>query len=97
MPLHTKFMGALLQNQLLVSAKQITFLQAKQYSDATNAESTPTAVDGAIPAFNVMDLSLSYNWRHFTFYTGINNLADKKYFTRRADGYPGPDIIPADI
>ncbi len=37
-----------------------------------------------------MDLSLSYNWRQFTFYTGVNNLADKKYFTRRADGYRGP-------
>ena len=70
--------------------------QAKQYSDATNTEITPTAVDGAIPSFSVMDLSLSYNWRHFTFYTGINNLADKKYFTRRADGYPGPGILPAD-
>jgi Fe(3+) dicitrate transport protein len=70
--------------------------QAKQYSDATNTEETPTAVDGAIPAFSVMDLSLSYNWRSFTFYTGVNNLADKKYFTRRADGYPGPGILPAD-
>ncbi|HTL09190.1 MAG TPA: TonB-dependent receptor, partial [Chitinophagaceae bacterium] len=70
--------------------------QAKQYSDATNTEITPTAVDGAIPAFSVMDLSLSYNWRRFTLFTGINNLADKKYFTRRADGYPGPGILPAD-
>ncbi|WP_343302963.1 TonB-dependent receptor [Chitinophaga niabensis] len=70
--------------------------QAKQYSDATNTEETPTAVDGAVPAFSVMDLSLSYNWRKFTIYTGINNLADEKYFTRRADGYPGPGIIPAD-
>ena len=70
--------------------------QAKQYSDATNTEETPTAVDGAIPAFSVMDLSLSYNWRYFTLYTGINNIADKKYFTRRADGYPGPGILPAD-
>lgn len=70
--------------------------QAKQYSDATNSEITPTAVDGAIPAFSVMDLSLSYNWRQLTLYTGINNLADEKYFTRRADGYPGPGIIPAD-
>jgi Fe(3+) dicitrate transport protein len=70
--------------------------QAKQYSDATNTEETPTAVDGAIPAFSVMDLSLSYNWRQFTLYTGVNNLADKKYFTRRADGYPGPGILPAD-
>ena len=70
--------------------------QAKQYSDATNTEETPTAVDGAVPAFSVMDLSLSYNWRKFTIYTGVNNLADEKYFTRRADGYPGPGIIPAD-
>lgn len=70
--------------------------QAKQYSDATNTESTPTAVDGAIPAFGVADLSLSYKWRSVTFYTGINNLLDKKYFTRRADGYPGPGIIPSD-
>ena len=70
--------------------------QAKQYSDATNTKETPTAVDGAIPSFSVMDLSLSYNWRMFTFYTGLNNLLDKKYFTRRADGYPGPGIIPAD-
>jgi Fe(3+) dicitrate transport protein len=70
--------------------------QALQYSDATNTEITPTAVDGVIPAFGVMDLSLSYNWRWFTLYAGVNNLADKKYFTRRADGYPGPGIIPAD-
>lgn len=70
--------------------------QAKQYSDATNTEETPTAVDGAVPAFSVMDLSLSYNWRQFTLFTGINNLADKRYFTRRADGYPGPGILPAD-
>jgi Fe(3+) dicitrate transport protein len=71
--------------------------QSKQYSDATNAETTPTAVDGAIPSFGVMDLSLSYNWKQVTLFTGINNLTDTKYFTRRADGYPGPGILPADI
>jgi Fe(3+) dicitrate transport protein len=71
--------------------------QSKQYSDATNTEITPTAVDGAVPAFTVMDLSVSYNWRWFTLYTGINNLTNTKYFTRRADGYPGPGILPADI
>lgn len=70
--------------------------QAKQYSDATNTEETPTAVDGAIPSFQVMDLSLKYNWRIFTFFIGANNLTDEKYFTRRADGYPGPGILPAD-
>jgi len=71
--------------------------QAKQYSDATNAETTPTAVDGAIPAFSVMDVSVSYNWKMFTIYSGVNNLTDEKYFTRRADGYPGPGILPSDI
>jgi len=70
--------------------------QTRQYSDATNTEFTSNAVDGLIPAFNVMDLSLSYTWRWFTVYTGINNLSNQKYFTRRADGYPGPGILPAD-
>ncbi len=70
--------------------------QSKSYSDATNAEETPTAVDGAIPAFSVVDLSVKYNWRMFTIFSGINNVFDKNYFTRRADGYPGPGIIPSD-
>ncbi len=68
----------------------------KQYSDATNAESTPAAVDGVVPAYNVMDISLSYNWRWATIFGSINNVTDSKYFTRRADGYPGPGIIPSD-
>ncbi len=68
----------------------------KQYSDATNAEFTPTAVDGAVPAYQVLDLNASYTWRWLTLYGSINNLANAKYFTRRADGYPGPGIIPSD-
>jgi Fe(3+) dicitrate transport protein len=27
--------------------------------------------------------------------TGINNIFNEKYFTRRATGYPGPGIIPS--
>jgi len=68
----------------------------KQYSDATNTEITPTAVDGAVPAYQVMDFSASYNWKWFTLSGSINNLLDEKYFTRRADGYPGPGILPSD-
>lgn len=70
--------------------------QTRQYSDATNTELTPTAIDGLIPAFSVMDLSLRYTWRQFTLSSGVNNLTDARYFTRRADGYPGPGILPAD-
>jgi len=69
---------------------------AKQYSDATNTELTPTAVDGAVPAYQVMDFNASYRWKWFTLSGSINNLLDEKYFTRRADGYPGPGILPSD-
>ncbi|KQC00719.1 TonB-dependent receptor [Pedobacter sp. Hv1] len=69
---------------------------AQHYSDATNAEITPTAVDGIVPAYQVMDLSASYRWKWFTLSGSINNLLNEKYFTRRADGYPGPGILPSD-
>lgn len=71
-------------------------LVAKQYSDATNAEFTPTAVDGAVPAYQVMDLSVSYQWKWLGIFGSVNNLTNTKYFTRRADGYPGPGILPSD-
>jgi len=73
---------------------QFTYL-GEHYSDATNARSTPTAVAGIIPAYHVMDLSAEYGWRRFSLETGVNNLTNHRYFTRRATGYPGPGIIPA--
>lgn len=70
---------------------------AKHYSDASNAIRTPTAIEGIIPSYKVMDLSAKYSYNRFTFEAGINNLTDEKYFTRRATGYPGPGIIPAKV
>ncbi len=69
---------------------------AKQYSDATNAEFTPTAVDGAVPAYQIMDISVSYQWKWLGIFGSVNNLGNARYFTRRADGYPGPGILPSD-
>ncbi|WP_439881055.1 TonB-dependent receptor domain-containing protein [Pontibacter sp. MBLB2868] len=69
---------------------------AAQYTDAPNSLSEPTAVVGQIPAYWVMDLSGSYTYKRFTLESGINNLTDNHYFTRRATGYPGPGIIPSD-
>lgn len=70
---------------------------AEHFTDATNSESTPEAVNGLIPAYAVMDLSASYDFKkYFSLYTGVNNLLDSRYFTRRASGYPGPGIIPAE-
>ncbi len=69
---------------------------AEQFTDATNAVSTPNAINGLIPDYTVMDLSMKYGIGKFTLEGGVNNLADVPYFTRRADGYPGPGIIPSD-
>lgn len=69
---------------------------AEQYTDAPNSVLEPTAVVGVIPAYCVMDLSGSYTYKRFTLESGINNLTDNRYFTRRATGYPGPGIIPSD-
>ncbi|WP_276499586.1 TonB-dependent receptor [Pontibacter litorisediminis] len=69
---------------------------AEQYTDAPNSIQEPTAVVGVIPAYWVMDLSGSYTYKRFTLESGINNLTDNRYFTRRATGYPGPGIIPSD-
>jgi Fe(3+) dicitrate transport protein len=69
---------------------------AEQFTDATNSVAEPTAVYGIIPAYWVMDLSGSYTFKWLTLETGVNNLTDNRYFTRRATAYPGPGIIPAD-
>ncbi|MDN4165293.1 TonB-dependent receptor [Cytophagales bacterium LB-30] len=68
----------------------------EQYTDATNAIASPDAVSGIIPSYYVADLSASYAWKNWKLESGINNLTDNRYFTRRAEGYPGPGIIPAD-
>lgn len=70
---------------------------AEHYTDATNAVDAPSSEIGLIPAYHVMDITASYQFKSFQLEAGINNLGNTKYFTRRATGYPGPGIIPADI
>ena len=69
---------------------------SKQFSDATNATYASTAVIGVIPKYYVMDVSTSYTYKWFKFSCSINNLSNNTYFTRRAESYPGPGIIPSD-
>lgn len=69
----------------------------KQFTDATNATFTANAIDGLVPAYHVMDLSAQYQVsRIFTIFGSVNNLTNTMYFTRRADSYPGPGIVPSD-
>lgn len=75
---------------------QVAYI-SEQFSDATNAVSFPPGYTaGIIPSYMVMDLSLAYSYKRYTLETGVNNLANLMYFTRRATGYPGPGIIPSD-
>ncbi|MDJ1505373.1 TonB-dependent receptor domain-containing protein [Xanthocytophaga agilis] len=69
-----------------------------QYSDAANSDSNreATATLAPIYSYYVMDLSLSYRYKFLVFEGSVNNLTNHAYFTRRADSYPGPGIIPAD-
>ncbi len=69
---------------------------AQHFTDATNAVFVADATRGLIPAYQVQDLSASYSFQRFKLQTGINNLTNNYYFTRRAAAYPGPGIIPSD-
>ncbi|SMP16573.1 Fe(3+) dicitrate transport protein [Muriicola jejuensis] len=73
---------------------------SEQFTDATNAprdiNDNQRGIEGTIPAYDIMDLSLSYSYRRWKLEAGMNNLLDNRYFTRRATGYPGPGIIPAE-
>ena len=69
---------------------------SKQFTDSSNAISgNLSGVIGQIPSYKILDLSISYYFKNFTFESGVNNLLNEKYFTRRATGYPGPGIIPS--
>jgi Fe(3+) dicitrate transport protein len=66
------------------------------YGDANNSV-TPTddAAAGFVPAYTVLDWSGQFRLgRRANLSLGINNLADRKYFTKRTDEYPGPGILP---
>ncbi|MEM7296732.1 MAG: TonB-dependent receptor [Bacteroidota bacterium] len=84
-----KYQGDKLKGSLLFS------YVSSQFSDAANTKETNTGIEGRIPAYKILDLSLTYPWKNITFGTGINNLLDEQYFSRRAAGYPGPGLIPS--
>ncbi|MTI87154.1 MAG: TonB-dependent receptor [Balneolaceae bacterium] len=82
----------------ILGSLQYTYL-SRQYTDASNAQQNKrdnqSGIRGEIPAYDVLDLSLSWTYRMLKVESGINNVMDNYYFTRRATGYPGPGIIPS--
>jgi Fe(3+) dicitrate transport protein len=75
---------------------QYSYLSS-QFTDASNAiDGNLSGVIGQIPSYDIMDFSASYIFNNYKIETGVNNLLDNYYFTRRATGYPGPGIIPSE-
>lgn len=68
------------------------------FADALNTEKANVfATIGKIPAYQVADWSMNVTIKKlYNINGGINNIFDTKYFTRRAGGYPGPGLLPAE-
>jgi Fe(3+) dicitrate transport protein len=68
------------------------------FSDANNTVAPiANGNTGLIPSYTILDLTASYKFsKSLNIKAGINNMADVRYFTRRAGGYPGPGALPAD-
>lgn len=83
----------------VLGSLQYTYLSS-QFTDATNApqdiNDNQRGIEGEIPAYDILDCSLSYTYKNWKLEAGINNLLNNSYFTRRATGYPGPGIIPSE-
>lgn len=65
------------------------------YGDASNVKTSDDPIAGYIPAYTVLDFSMTYKIKNYSVKIGSNNLTNKSYFTRRTDEYPGPGIIPS--
>ena len=68
------------------------------FSDANNTIlPSVNAQNGLIKSYNIIDLTASYTFqKKYHFKSGVNNVGDRRYFTRRAGGFPGPGALPGD-
>ena len=68
---------------------------SRQFTDANNTVASVDADVGVVPAYNVVDLSGKWQLSQtIGLDAGVNNLANRYYFTMRTAEYPGPGIIP---
>jgi Fe(3+) dicitrate transport protein len=81
-------------NKTLSATFQVNYV-SDAFGDASNVRVSDNPIAGYIPAYTVLDFSATYKINNYAVKAGVNNIADKSYFTRRTDEYPGPGIIPA--
>lgn len=70
----------------------------KTFSDANNTTMpTSNGQVGLIPAYTICDIAATFRaTKFFNIRAGVNNVTDKRYFSRRSGGYPGPGLLPSD-
>jgi Fe(3+) dicitrate transport protein len=89
-------LGSQWRFKALKTSLQYSYLSS-QYTDAQNSvDSDPTATVGLLPAYGVLDWSLSYERKWLKLEGSANNVTNKMYATRRASGYPGPGLLTAE-
>lgn len=70
----------------------------KSFSDPVNTIiPSPNGAVGLVPAHTLVDLNMGFEgteWLRIR--AGINNLFDRRYFTKRPQFYPGPGVWPSD-
>ncbi len=89
--------GITLKKNLFSATYQYSYT-SQQFSDATNA-ATPSnnGINEPVPAYYVMDITADYKLSKVFLLSGsLNNFTNHYYYTRRADSYPEPGIIPSD-
>lgn len=68
------------------------------FTDATNTKvASANGQTGILDGYSIVDFSSEYKFmKNFNVRSGINNLLNKDYATRRSGGYPGPGILPGE-
>ena len=73
-------------------------MSGRIFTDADNTkEASPNGQFGILDKYSVFDFSSEYKFlKHYNIRSGINNLTNESYATRRSGGYPGPGILPGE-
>jgi Fe(3+) dicitrate transport protein len=89
--------GLFYSNKGFLTSFQYSFTD-EVYTDANNTEApSANGQNGLVPFYSVIDFTLGYKHKSgLSLKSGINNLTDRNYFTRRSGGYPGPGVLPSD-
>ncbi len=82
-----------------VSLSVLYSYTAESFADAFNTVEPPknTGAVGIVPAYGLLDINTSFKvLKNLDFRININNVTNKRYFTKRPAFYPGPGIWPSE-